>query len=68
MFGKKKKTCSGGTIVVASALQAVGIYFAVIGIRLQWMSYNWLSVESMLFYLVAVLLVGWGKHMHICSK
>lgn len=67
MFGKKKKT-TGGTIVVAALLKAVGIYFAVIGVRLHLMSYNWLSMEAMLFYLVAVLLFGWGKHMHMCTK
>ena len=68
MFGKKKKTCPGGTIVVAALLKAVGIYFAVIGVRLHLMSYNWLSIEAMLFYLAAVLLFGWGTHMHIQIK
>jgi len=68
MFGKKKKMCSSNDIVVAALLKTVGIYFGIIGVRLQLMSYDWLSVEAMLFYLIAVLLFGWGKHMHLCSK
>ena len=66
MFGKKKKTDNCGPIVVAALLKTVGIYFGVVGVRLHLMSYNWLSLEAMLFYLIAVLLFGWGKHIHIC--
>ncbi len=67
MFGKKKK-CGSNDIVVAALLKTIGIYFGVVGVRLQLMSYNWLSVEAMLFYLIAVLLFGWGHHMHLCIK
>ncbi len=68
MFFKKKKTCDCKSIIVAALLKTVGIYFGVVGVRLQLMSYNWLSIEAMLFYLVAVLLFGWGRHIHLAKK
>jgi hypothetical protein len=68
MFGKKKKTCECGPIIISALLKTVGIYFGIIGVRLQMMSYDWLSLEAMVFYLVAILMFGWGKHMHTCSK
>ncbi len=66
MFGKKKKTCNCGSIVIAALLKTVGVYFGVVGVRLQLMSYDWLSLEAMLFYLIAVLLFGWGRHISMC--
>jgi hypothetical protein len=66
MFGKKKK-CDCGNVVIAALLKTVGIYFGVIGVRLQLLSYDWLSFEAMLFYLVAVLLFGWGVHVYRCK-
>ncbi len=68
MFGKKKKQCTCNGIIVAALLKTVGVYFGVVGVRLQLMSYDWLSLEAMLFYLIAVLLFGWGKHIHMCMK
>jgi hypothetical protein len=68
MFEKKKKQGSCNSIIVAALLKTVGVYFGVVGVRLQLMSYDWLSLEAMLFYLIAVLLFGWGKHIHMCMK
>ena len=67
MFGRKNK-CTKGAVVISALLKSVGIYFGVIGVRLQLMSYHWLSIEAMLFYIVAVLLFGWGAHIHKCLK
>jgi hypothetical protein len=67
MFGRKKKAYECKGVIVAALLKTVGIYFGVVGVRLQLMSYKWLSIEAMLFYLLAVLLFGWGRHIHTSS-
>lgn len=65
MFWKKKSSelsCCG--LLVVSALKALGIYLAVLGARLQFMSHDWLSAEALLAYLAGVIVFSYG--MRIC--
>ncbi len=68
MFGKKKNICNSRCIIVAAIMKALGVYFGVLGIRLQIMCFDWLCVDALLSYLVAVLLFMWGKSICICRK
>jgi hypothetical protein len=67
MFGKKKK-CGYGEVIMSSVMKALGLYIGVIGVRLQLISYDWLAWDALIFYLVAVLIFGWGIAIQQCTK
>jgi hypothetical protein len=65
MLGKKKNMCTSRCIIISAIMKALGIYFGVLGVRLQMICFDWLCIDAMLSYLVAVLLFMWGTS--ICT-
>lgn len=55
------------TGIIAAILMAIGLYFLIWGIGIQLASaviWNW---WALLYYLVAIVLIGIGKHLCIAS-